>query len=101
MVSTPMLENAEPVGAPAESLFGAIALRLQLLAAVVAVPDTEARWRLYVVTLLLVGAVMVSRTSSGSDPLSKFPVAALRLLGALAPASWQMLNEEKPEGFGS
>ena len=46
------------------------------------------------------GAVNETRTSSAVEPLSKFPPAAVRLLGATAPEVLQTLNSEMPAGSG-
>src|SRR5439155_16402315 len=55
---------------------------------------------LYEVTWLPEGAVNDRRASSAVAPLSKFPDAAVRLLGATAPEVLQMLNSEMPAGSG-
>src|SRR5256885_2688556 len=90
-VRAPTVMNCEPAGAPAVSLvWGATAFRLQFRP--VAVPPRVARWTLYEMVPLVVGAVKLIRTSSAVLPLSKLPVAAVALLGASAPALFQISN---------
>ena len=100
--NAPTVTKLVPTGLPLASLEdGAVAPSRQVaLFALPVVALTSARWIWYDVTLLALGAVKVSRTSSAAEPASKLPVAADRLLGAVLPALRQMLNSLTPAASG-